>query len=394
MNLFVKRTVATLVLAAQAVGMGAAAQAAGVNAGAASQAVSAGAVVQAAVNLYDQDPIVIPPDADLDALWAAHVYGKPDSESTRAWADALLKEALRREQEQQQQAEEEARRQAEEEARRQAEAQRQAEEEARRQAEAEAQRRAEEEARRQAEEEARRQQAIEIASQAVNINPGPVEITAPGAETTPPANVGVVEAPQPADIKLCAPDDPPVMSGVTPEKDKELVDRAKELAEQELLNRLIAQQNARNAHQNQATAAQSSQNKQNQQTPYADATFTATEEQAQRVDEFLEAHPHGSKWDNSNHYGSYVACAAFAIEAQQCAFGEDADYVMSKDPQDLRQFSAVQVQLTGGLHWIFIMSVNEDGTVTIAEGNVNGKVVIGTTCYLDPDMIVVMWNPA
>ena len=115
----------------------------------------------------------------------------------------------------------------------------------------------------------------------------------------------------------------------------------------------------------------------------------------ERVEEFLAKYPTGTTWDDNTVYKNFVACAAYAFQAQHLAFGEDADYVYSKDPADIRQYSIVRISTTSSAsHWVFVLSVNEDGTMTTAEGNVNGKVMIGATRTIDANRIYEIWNPA
>ena len=154
-----------------------------------------------------------------------------------------------------------------------------------------------------------------------------------------------------------------------------------------MINRIAAMNGGSRGQQQAGTPTQATQ-------PAVDDKNAGTEEQAARLDAFLQAHPHGSTWNNNNIYKNYGACAAFAVQAQQTIFGEDADYVWSNDLNDIRQYSAVELMLTSGTHWVFILEVNEDGTYKVAEGNVNGKVRIGCNYTITQNMVDGMWNPA
>lgn len=117
----------------------------------------------------------------------------------------------------------------------------------------------------------------------------------------------------------------------------------------------------------------------------------------ERLAEFLEKYPPGTPWDDDTTYKNFTACAAYAWQALHTTFGSDNydDYVYSKDPADIRQYSIVRISTPSSIsHWVFVLQVNEDGTMTTAEGNVNGKVVIGYTRRIDANRIYEIWNYA
>ena len=98
-------------------------------------------------------------------------------------------------------------------------------------------------------------------------------------------------------------------------------------------------------------------------------------------------YPTGTVWTNDTYYrcnGEGYAtggfgCAAFAYMASDSIYGS-AGYHKSYDLNDLQPFDVAE--LYGGRHTVFILSVNE-GTVTVAEANVNDMVRWGAEYSID-----------
>ena len=463
MNLFVQRAVATLVLAAQAAGLGTgAAQAAGVNAGAAAQAAPAGAVVQAAGTLRDSQPPVKPtppteptPPGPLEIV--PHTQIAYIVETREAFGehypsvyfliwdttDPSLSEEERARREQENEASL-AEQKAAHEARVDEEYQKylaeQAAEHQRLQAEADAQAQAKQE-QYQAEWAAKTKQynfdcfmyqlalnqyekdlaQWEIAyaqwekEQAEAQRKPDVDVTTPttgtdvtapkpGTDVTAPTTGTDVTAPKPGT------DTDPSVGNTTKTPDqvvkenqqKETVENfppdvwdkydltPEERAALEILLRQMAGTPKTNGTTNLPSNGSTTR-------PTVDVTGKneAPADATERVNEFLAKYPTGTTWDDNTVYKNFVACAAYAFQAQHLAFGADADYVWSKDPADIRQYSIVRISTTSSAsHWVFVLSVNEDGTMTTAEGNVNGKVMIGATRTIDANRIYEIWNPA
>ena len=454
MNLFVQRAVATLVLAAQAAGLGTgAAQAAGVNAGAAAQAAPAGAVVQAAGTLRDSQPPVkpTPPTEPTPPGHVAYIGQTTYIVETREafgehypsvyfliWdtTDPSLSEEERARREQENEAslaEQEAAHEArvDEEyqkylAQRYAEWLKEKEElDAKAAAEWEAaQAQYQKELAQYNADYAQYQKDLaqwEIAyaqwekEQAEAQRKPDVDVTTPttgtdvtapkpGTDVTAPTTGTDATAPKPGT------DTDPSVGNTTKTPDqvvkenqqKETVENfppdvwdkydltPEERAALEILLRQMAGTPKTNGTTNLPSNGSTTR-------PTVDVTGKneAPADATERVNEFLAKYPTGTTWDDNTVYKNFVACAAYAFQAQHLAFGADADYVWSKDPADIRQYSIVRISTTSSAsHWVFVLSVNEDGTMTTAEGNVNGKVMIGATRTIDANRIYEIWNPA
>ena len=426
MNLFVQRAVATLVLAAQAAGMGtgAAAQAAGVHADAAAPAAPAGAVVQTMGILHDSEPPVkptppTPPTPPAPSAWVAAYPPEPvfvptPIPPTISHFEVLEWEGMTEEDRAEQQRwveEQKAKFEAEERER----VQRLEQEEYAQwkatvyaQWEAECQRINDEAAAKanaayDAElarfdaavtqyhaEYAQYQKDLaqwEIAYAQWEKEQGEAQ-RKPGVDVTTPApdTDSGTKAPDVPDKGTDETEAPATLPELTPEQ----------LA---ALQRMFGQ-NSSYASQLEALRRAQQQTQTVTQTP-TPARFknTGTEEQAARLQEFLDAYPQGTPWDDYTMYKTnYLGCAAYAFQAQHTVFGTDdqADYVWSDDIADIRQYSIVYY--SGGSttgHWVFILSVDEitsdafgpvSVTVTVAEGNYNSHVCIGNTITLYRNM--------
>lgn len=405
MNLMLMRAAAALVLAAHTAGLGAgAAQAACVEPSAAAQAAGAGAVVQAAGVLRDSEPPVKPTPPDPLTMPGPVVWMPPERPplppNCTEEEKRLAEEAYQRE--------------LDEFNRQYAEYERQYEEHCR-QIEAQYEQeyaqylkdleRYQEEYNRWYLETHPAEARPELPPAALNPVPAPDPASGtagePKAPVTPDAP-GTSSEPNAPDAPgtgsepkaPATPDAPDEDAGET-----ETPAAAPELTPEQLAAILrMFGQNASYASQQEAIEAQRRAEQQKEtvvNTPVpVQFKNLGTEEQAERLDGFLAEHPHGSTWDESNIYKNYGACAAFAMQAQQTIFGEDADYTCSDRYEDIRQYSAVKVRLTSGTHWVFILEVNEDGSFRTADGNVNGKVRIGFDRNLNADSILQVWNPA
>lgn len=88
---------------------------------------------------------------------------------------------------------------------------------------------------------------------------------------------------------------------------------------------------------------------------------------------------------NSVYRGGY-GCAGFAYMLSDAVFG-DEPAVKLMGNSDVQKYDCIE--LFNNEHTAFVLSVNLDGTVTVAEGNVNQKVVWGST-YLISDISAVI----
>lgn len=119
---------------------------------------------------------------------------------------------------------------------------------------------------------------------------------------------------------------------------------------------------------------------------------SVTEEQKAAVDGMLEAYPSGTKWNEKTTYRGNTGCGAYVTMMADKVYGQkDAmdtvmtSYVREADIKaNLKPYSVAHVY--GGTHWVFILEVNEDGTVRVAEGNVGGRVSIGAIYKVDDIM--------
>jgi hypothetical protein len=101
-----------------------------------------------------------------------------------------------------------------------------------------------------------------------------------------------------------------------------------------------------------------------------------------------EVYPTGMVWTNDTYYkckGKGYAtggfgCAAFAYMISDLLYG-NADYHKSSDLNDLQPFDVVE--LYHGKHTVFVISVNDNDTVTVAEANVSNMVRWGAEYSVD-----------
>jgi hypothetical protein len=80
---------------------------------------------------------------------------------------------------------------------------------------------------------------------------------------------------------------------------------------------------------------------------------------------------------NSVYRGGY-GCAGFAYMLSDAVYG-NAPAIKINGNGDVRQYDCVE--LFNNTHTAFVLEVNGDGTITVAEANVNGKVVWGCIIY-------------
>lgn len=118
-----------------------------------------------------------------------------------------------------------------------------------------------------------------------------------------------------------------------------------------------------------------------------------TEEQVyQSMIALQEKYPEGTSWTNDNYYewkggiysGGY-GCAAFAMRLSDEAFG-------SRPARKYTSKAKVRVgdilRINNDTHSVIVLAVNEDGTVTIAEGNYNASVHWGRKIDLSSSGLV------
>jgi hypothetical protein len=98
-------------------------------------------------------------------------------------------------------------------------------------------------------------------------------------------------------------------------------------------------------------------------------------------------YPSGSYWSPDNYYmwmansvykGGY-GCAGFAYMLSDAVFG-DKRATKIYGNSDIQQYDCVE--LFNNEHTAFVLEVNGDGTITVAEGNVNSKVFWGSIYYI------------
>ena len=441
MDLFVKRAVATLVLAAQAVGMGAAAQAAGVHADAAAQAAPAGAVVQAAgtlhdsqppvkptpptepakpVNVFFEDPVVVyilPLSREefgknyLCAMWDTSDPSLSEEERARlereneatiaaheARVDGEYQEYLAQHEAEYQQAKEQARAEAA-----------QAAEEA-------AQARYQKDLAQYNADYAQYQKDLaqwEIAyaqwekeqAEAKN-KPDPTPAPTPGTDVTAPSvdNKTDEKTDEKADNKT----DEKNENGLTEEQQRLYEALLRQISSRPISPGLPSTPGQRDQQQQKAESYLP-----DEQLKYKNI---ATEDEIARVEEYLAKYPDGTPWDNDTHcdlissYPGFTGCAAYAFQAQCIATGTD-HFVSSKNPSDIRKYSVVMTSSNIAVsHYIFVLSVDrvvvdshgniEYVEVTAAEGNYNSQVKIGRKVKLlysspaGPNLFLEVYNPA
>lgn len=105
------------------------------------------------------------------------------------------------------------------------------------------------------------------------------------------------------------------------------------------------------------------------------------------------AYPTGTYWGDSEYYkwnggiyrGGY-GCAGFAYMLSDAVFGSSPARMIGGN-SDVQPYDCVE--LYNNAHTAFVLSVNGDGTITVAEGNVNDSVIWGST-YSISDISAVL----
>jgi hypothetical protein len=118
-----------------------------------------------------------------------------------------------------------------------------------------------------------------------------------------------------------------------------------------------------------------------------DARLTL-EEVAMVLSGLEQVYPSGTAWTNDTYYrcnGKGYAtggfgCAAFAYMVSDTLYGT-ADYHKLSNSDYLQPYDVAE--LYGGQHTVFVLNINNDNTITVAEANVNGVVRWGSVYSFD-----------